>query len=233
MKTEAPANIIVCPSCKAENIEGTEECQKCGSDLRSIDVPETARPMPHHIFLTPIEQFVHWGSDSDVDPDVLIAINGGDTTDKRTRTAGAEILDTSADIGSALFRMSHEMTTYTPVHSEAGETGYVCAIELLDWLRRECPEDQAFSQPLTMLTGPLRERVGDGPRLGPMATIGDAVEVLANDLRVKEVDIPWGNEQWRTVNTTELLVAYAELHPETALDLAPDPKQLIPKQDGG
>ncbi len=34
-------NIVVCPSCGAENIEGVDTCGNCLADLRSIDVPDT------------------------------------------------------------------------------------------------------------------------------------------------------------------------------------------------
>jgi CBS domain-containing protein len=33
-------NIVVCPSCGSENIEGVDTCENCLMDLRSIDVPE-------------------------------------------------------------------------------------------------------------------------------------------------------------------------------------------------
>lgn len=33
-------NIVVCPSCGSENIEGVDTCENCMMDLRSIDVPE-------------------------------------------------------------------------------------------------------------------------------------------------------------------------------------------------
>ena len=36
-------NIVVCPSCGAENIEGVDSCESCLMDLRSIDVPETVQ----------------------------------------------------------------------------------------------------------------------------------------------------------------------------------------------
>ena len=36
-------NIVVCPSCGAENIEGADECSNCMADLRTIDVPETTQ----------------------------------------------------------------------------------------------------------------------------------------------------------------------------------------------
>jgi CBS domain-containing protein len=34
-------NIVICPSCGTENIEGSDSCENCTMDLRSIDVPET------------------------------------------------------------------------------------------------------------------------------------------------------------------------------------------------
>ncbi len=39
--TVEQTNIVVCPSCGAENIEGVDTCENCTADLRSIDVPES------------------------------------------------------------------------------------------------------------------------------------------------------------------------------------------------
>lgn len=36
-------NIVVCPSCGAENIEGVDTCENCLADLRSLDVPATSQ----------------------------------------------------------------------------------------------------------------------------------------------------------------------------------------------
>lgn len=36
-------NIVVCPSCGAENIEGADVCENCMADLRTIDVPESVQ----------------------------------------------------------------------------------------------------------------------------------------------------------------------------------------------
>jgi CBS domain-containing protein len=36
-------NVVVCPSCGAENIEGTDTCENCMADLSAIDVPESAQ----------------------------------------------------------------------------------------------------------------------------------------------------------------------------------------------
>lgn len=47
-------NIVVCPSCGAENIEGADNCERCLSDLRSIDVPETTQVVSESDLLIPI-----------------------------------------------------------------------------------------------------------------------------------------------------------------------------------
>lgn len=36
-------NVVVCPSCGTENIEGVDTCEHCTMDLRSIDVPESSQ----------------------------------------------------------------------------------------------------------------------------------------------------------------------------------------------
>jgi CBS domain-containing protein len=47
-------NIVVCPSCGAENIEGTDTCQNCQADLRSIDVPEIYQVASESDLLLPV-----------------------------------------------------------------------------------------------------------------------------------------------------------------------------------
>jgi CBS domain-containing protein len=42
MSTEQ-RNVVVCPSCGTENIEGVDTCEHCMMDLRSIDVPESSQ----------------------------------------------------------------------------------------------------------------------------------------------------------------------------------------------
>ncbi len=32
-------NVMLCPDCRAENIEGAEVCESCGADLRSLKLP--------------------------------------------------------------------------------------------------------------------------------------------------------------------------------------------------
>lgn len=47
-------NIVVCPSCGAENIEGVDTCENCMMDLRTSDVPDTARAISDSPFLDPV-----------------------------------------------------------------------------------------------------------------------------------------------------------------------------------
>ncbi len=47
-------NIVICPSCGSENIEGSDSCANCMMDLRSIDVPETYQISPDSDLNIPI-----------------------------------------------------------------------------------------------------------------------------------------------------------------------------------
>lgn len=42
---EGKPALIVCPECGAENIQGTDYCVNCNSDLRTLDIP-TETPIP-------------------------------------------------------------------------------------------------------------------------------------------------------------------------------------------
>jgi CBS domain-containing protein len=57
--TSEPANVIVCPSCGAENIEGTDICERCLMDLSSIDVPDAAQLLNESDLALPIAA-VRW-----------------------------------------------------------------------------------------------------------------------------------------------------------------------------
>lgn len=54
-----PANVIICPSCGAENIEGADICERCLMDLSSIDVPEAAQVLKESDLTLPIAA-VRW-----------------------------------------------------------------------------------------------------------------------------------------------------------------------------
>lgn len=47
-------NVVVCPSCGTENIEGVDSCEHCLMDLRSIDVPESAQVVPESDLTLPV-----------------------------------------------------------------------------------------------------------------------------------------------------------------------------------
>ncbi|MCK9519987.1 MAG: CBS domain-containing protein [Dehalococcoidia bacterium] len=47
-------NILICPSCGAENIEGTDTCENCLMDLRTADLPKTKQLASTSDFLEPI-----------------------------------------------------------------------------------------------------------------------------------------------------------------------------------
>jgi CBS domain-containing protein len=47
-------NIVICPSCGAENIEGADVCERCMMDLSSIDVPESTQVVNESDLTIPI-----------------------------------------------------------------------------------------------------------------------------------------------------------------------------------
>ncbi len=47
-------NVVVCPSCGTQNIEGVDTCEHCLMDLRSIDVPESAQVVPESDLTLPV-----------------------------------------------------------------------------------------------------------------------------------------------------------------------------------
>jgi CBS domain-containing protein len=47
-------NIVICPSCGSENIEGSDSCSNCMMDLSSIDVPSTYQVLPESDLNIPI-----------------------------------------------------------------------------------------------------------------------------------------------------------------------------------
>ena len=41
--------MIICPDCKAENIPGTDLCESCGHDLRSLALPKAETEFEEHL----------------------------------------------------------------------------------------------------------------------------------------------------------------------------------------
>jgi CBS domain-containing protein len=63
-----PANVIICPSCGAENIEGVDTCERCMMDLSSIDVPDAAQLLKESDLPLPISG-VRWSKPISVQAD--------------------------------------------------------------------------------------------------------------------------------------------------------------------
>jgi len=42
-------NKMICPDCRAENIEGTDLCEACGADLRSLKLPQPDTEFEAHL----------------------------------------------------------------------------------------------------------------------------------------------------------------------------------------
>lgn len=49
-----PTNIVICPSCGFRNIEGTDTCEHCQADLRTVDVPEIYQVASESDLLLPV-----------------------------------------------------------------------------------------------------------------------------------------------------------------------------------
>lgn len=47
-------NVVVCPSCGTENIEGVDTCEHCTMDLRSVDVPESTQVVSESDLTLPV-----------------------------------------------------------------------------------------------------------------------------------------------------------------------------------
>ena len=43
-----------CPDCGHENLDGADDCEHCGQDLRSLDIPRARDGLQRHIMETPL-----------------------------------------------------------------------------------------------------------------------------------------------------------------------------------
>ena len=41
--------MMLCPDCRAENIEGAEVCEACGADLTNLKLPSAASELEEHL----------------------------------------------------------------------------------------------------------------------------------------------------------------------------------------
>src|SRR5512144_7134 len=54
MTSDNPRMSMICPACGAKNLEGNDECTKCGSDLRSVDLPRPASEIEQSVMHLPL-----------------------------------------------------------------------------------------------------------------------------------------------------------------------------------
>jgi CBS domain-containing protein len=45
----ARRNVMICPDCRAENIEGADVCQVCGADLSNLKLPTPTSELEEHL----------------------------------------------------------------------------------------------------------------------------------------------------------------------------------------
>lgn len=50
---------MICPSCGFENIQGTDECENCGADLRVADIPEASSAFEASLVDVPLAAVRH------------------------------------------------------------------------------------------------------------------------------------------------------------------------------
>ena len=62
-----PRNIVICPSCGTENIEGADTCEHCMADLGSVDVPESTQTGTESDFALPVSS-IRFEKPHTVDP---------------------------------------------------------------------------------------------------------------------------------------------------------------------
>jgi CBS domain-containing protein len=61
---------MICPSCGFENIQGADECENCGADLRASDIPSPGNAFEAKLVNVPL---------SDVNPHAALTISPGAT----------------------------------------------------------------------------------------------------------------------------------------------------------
>src|SRR3954464_12288733 len=50
---------MICPSCGFTNIQGTDECENCGADLRNADIPAAASALEATLVDVPLAAVKH------------------------------------------------------------------------------------------------------------------------------------------------------------------------------
>lgn len=50
---------MICPSCGFENIQGNDECERCGADLRTVDIPAASNAFEASLVNVPLTAVPH------------------------------------------------------------------------------------------------------------------------------------------------------------------------------
>ncbi|MGZ3586742.1 MAG: CBS domain-containing protein [Candidatus Limnocylindrales bacterium] len=50
---------MICPICHFDNFEGSDECENCGADLRSADLPEPETPLERQLVVEHLSDLGH------------------------------------------------------------------------------------------------------------------------------------------------------------------------------
>ena len=50
---------MICPVCGVHNIQGADECENCGADLRAADIPEPSNAFEANLFDVPLASVRH------------------------------------------------------------------------------------------------------------------------------------------------------------------------------
>jgi CBS domain-containing protein len=58
----AQENLVICPDCGTENIEGTDYCVNCRNDLRSVDTPRPETDLEERLMETPVSELALRGA---------------------------------------------------------------------------------------------------------------------------------------------------------------------------
>ena len=62
MAQNAQENLVICPDCGTENIEGTDYCVNCRADLQSVDAPRPETDLEERLMETPVSELALRGA---------------------------------------------------------------------------------------------------------------------------------------------------------------------------
>ena len=114
---------MICPNCGYENLQGVDECENCGADLRNVDIPSPGTAFEFKLVGVPL---------SEVHPNLPVTVDAGASADeaiKRMRDAGVGcllVLD-----GSELQGILSERDLVLKVSDGAADLGQVKVSDLM------------------------------------------------------------------------------------------------------